>query len=91
MLATALLLPAMVWRLAHLGLAANLGDGLALDDQLLRRFELADDLLGCAVDSFHCEVPSPVWPFATLIRLVRLLGRKPLMLIVSPKSNYENI
>ena len=42
--------------------AADVGDGLALGDQLLGRFELADDLLRRVPDAFHDEVPGPAWP-----------------------------
>ena len=57
-----LLLPAVIGRLGDLDGAANVSDGFALGDQLLSGFELADDLLGCVADSFHGEVPGPVWP-----------------------------
>ena len=46
----------------HLNGAADIGDGLALGDQLLSGFELADDLLGCVKDAFHGEVPGIVLP-----------------------------
>jgi len=52
----------VVGRLGHLNGTADIGDGLALGDQLLSGFELADDLLGCVADAFYCEVPGPVWP-----------------------------
>ena len=42
--------------------SANVGDSLALGDQLLSGFELADDLLSCVADLCHGEDPSPVWP-----------------------------
>ena len=60
--AAVLLLPAVVVRLGHLNGAADVGDGLALGDQLLSGLELADDLLGCVADAFHGGVPGPVWP-----------------------------
>ena len=60
--AAVLLLPAVVGRLGDLKGAADVGDGLALGDQLLSGLELADDLLSCVADSFHGEVPGPVWP-----------------------------
>ena len=41
--------------------AADVGDSLALSDQLLSGFELADDLLGGVAESFHGGVPDPVW------------------------------
>lgn len=56
------LLPAVVGRLRHCDDAANAGEGLALSDQLISDFELADDPLGCVTNSFHGEVPGPVWP-----------------------------
>jgi hypothetical protein len=40
-----LLSPAVVSRLRHLDQAADVDDGLALGEQLLGRFELADGLL----------------------------------------------
>jgi hypothetical protein len=42
--------------------SAGLCDGLALGNQLVSRFELADDLLGCVTGAFHGGVPGPVWP-----------------------------
>ena len=60
--AAVLLLPAVVSRLGDLNGAADVGDGLALGSQLLSGLKLADDLLGCVADSFHGEVPGPVWP-----------------------------
>jgi hypothetical protein len=53
---------AMVGRLRHLDHPADVGDGLALVDQLLCCFELADDLFGCVPGAFHGRVPGPVWP-----------------------------
>ena len=43
--AAVLLAPAVIGGLRHLDDAADVGDGLALGDQLLGGFELADDLL----------------------------------------------
>ena len=60
--APVLLPPAVVRRLRHLDHAADLDDGLALGDQLLGSFELADDLLRCVPGAFHGRVPGPVWP-----------------------------
>ena len=57
-----LLPPAVVGRLRHLDDAADVGDGLALGDQLLGGLELADDLLSCVPGAFHGRVPGPVWP-----------------------------
>ena len=57
-----LLFPAVVGRLGDLNGAADVGDGLALGDQLISGLELADDLLGYVADAFHGEVPGPVWP-----------------------------
>ena len=57
-----LLSPAVVDRLRHLQDPADIGDGLALGDQLLGGLEFADDLLGCEPGAFHGEVPGPVWP-----------------------------
>ena len=60
----------MVGGLRHLDDATDVGDGLALGDQLLGglllrrslRLDLADDLLGCVSGAFHGEVPGTVWP-----------------------------
>jgi hypothetical protein len=52
----------VIGRLRDLNGTANIGNGLALSDQLLSGLELADDLLGCVADSFHGEVPCAVWP-----------------------------
>jgi hypothetical protein len=57
-----LLPPAVIRRLRHLDDTADLVDGLALGDQLLGSFELADDLLGCVPGAFHGRVPGLVWP-----------------------------
>ena len=54
--------PAVKRRLRHLDDAADVGDGLALGDQLLGGFELADDLLRRVPGAFHGEIPGPVWP-----------------------------
>ena len=48
--------------MCHLDGPADFGNGLALCDQLLSGFELANDLLGGVADSFHGGVPGPVWP-----------------------------
>ena len=60
--ASVLPLPAVLVRLADLDGPAIVGDGLALSDQLLSCFELADDLLGYVPDAFIGEVSGPVWP-----------------------------
>lgn len=60
----------MVGGLGHLNGAGDIGNGLALGDQLLSGLELADDLYsfgeafgyGCVADAFRGEVPGPVWP-----------------------------
>ena len=52
----------MLGRLGDLNGAADVGDGLAMGDQLLSGLGLADDLLGCVDDAFHGEVLDPVWP-----------------------------
>ena len=51
----------MVGRLGELNGAAEVGNGLALGDQLLSGFDLADDLLSSVADSFHGGVSGPVW------------------------------
>jgi len=59
---TVLLPSAVVGRLRHFDDTADVDDGLALGDQLLGSFELADDLLRRVPGAFHGEVPGPVWP-----------------------------
>lgn len=49
-------------RLPHFDDMADLNDGFALGDQLLRRYQLADDLLRRVHGAFHDEVPGPAWP-----------------------------
>ncbi len=56
------LFPAVVRQLRHPEDPAVFGDGLALGDQLLCRFELADDLRRCVPGAFHAGIPGPVWP-----------------------------
>jgi hypothetical protein len=56
------LAPAVVGGLGDLQDAAEIGNALAIGDQLIIRFQLADDLLGCVAGSFHGGVPGPVWP-----------------------------
>jgi hypothetical protein len=56
------LAPAVVGGLSDLQDAVDIGNGLALGDQLNSRFELADDLLGRVAGSFHGGVPGRVWP-----------------------------
>ena len=48
-------------RLRHLDHATDVGDVLALGNQLLGSFELEHDLFGCMPGAFHGRVP-PVWP-----------------------------
>jgi len=52
----------VIRRLRHLDHKTDIGDGLALGDQLLSSLELADDLLRGLPGAFHGEVPAPVWP-----------------------------
>ncbi len=52
----------MVSRLGDFQDAADVGNGIGLGNQLISRFELADDLLRCVASSFHGGVPGPVWP-----------------------------
>jgi hypothetical protein len=54
--------PAVVGRLRHIDDVADVADGLALGDQLLCSFELADDLLGCVPGTIHDGDPDPVGP-----------------------------
>jgi len=52
----------VVCLLRHFDDTADLDDGLALGDQLLGDFELADDLLRRVPGASHGEVPGPIWP-----------------------------
>ena len=52
----------MVGGLGDLEDTADVGNGLALGNQLISRFELAVDLLKCEDSSFHDGVPGPAWP-----------------------------
>ena len=46
----------------HLDYSADIGEGLALVDQLPGSFEIADDVLGCLPGAFHGEDSGQVWP-----------------------------
>lgn len=48
----------MIRRVPKLDHAANFGDGLAMGDQLLGGFELANDLLLCMPGPFHGKLPA---------------------------------
>jgi len=52
----------VVGLLRHFDDPADVGDGLALDDQLLGGFELADDPRDCVPGAFQGRVPGLVWP-----------------------------
>ena len=56
------LAPAVVSGLSNLQDTEDIGNGPGLGNQLISRFELADDLLRCVAGSFHGGVPGPVWP-----------------------------
>jgi len=49
-------------RLDHFNDTADVGDALALGNQMLGGVELADDLFACMPGAFHGRVPGPVWP-----------------------------
>jgi len=55
--------PAVIRRLRLFDDLAGLNDGIALDDQLLGSFQIADDLLRRVPGAFHGEIPGPVWPY----------------------------
>ena len=57
-----LLTPARVSLQSHLNDSAEVGNSLALGDQLLSGFELADDPLRRVSDSFHSGDPGPSLP-----------------------------
>lgn len=52
----------MIGRLRHLDHSADVGDGLALDNQLLSSFGLADDLLRRVTGAFDGQSPGQVLP-----------------------------
>jgi len=45
--------------LGNLNGETDIGDGLAMSDKLISRFELADDLLDSVANSFHGELANP--------------------------------
>ncbi len=51
----------MIGGLGDLQGSTDVDDGLALGDQLVSRFEFADDLLSCVAGSFHGEGLRVVW------------------------------
>jgi len=52
----------VIRQLSHLDHATDFGDGLALGNQLLGSFELADDLFGCMPAAFDGRVPGLLRP-----------------------------
>jgi hypothetical protein len=60
------LLPAVVGRCRHFKGPADIGDALALVEELLSGPQLADDLLGVVALAFHGASPGQVWPAGKL-------------------------
>ena len=60
--APVLLPPAVIGRLRRIDDAADVGDAIALSDQLLSGCELAKDLLRSFACSFQGAATGPVWP-----------------------------
>ena len=56
----------MIGRGRHLQGTTDIGDALALVEELLSGAQLADDLLGCVALAFHGASPGQVWPFGKL-------------------------
>jgi hypothetical protein len=50
----------------HLQGPADIGDGLALVEELLSSPQFADDLLGVVALAFHEASPGQVWPVGKL-------------------------
>jgi len=42
--------------------SAGVRNCMALNKQMISRFELADDLFGYVPGAIHVDVPDPVWP-----------------------------
>jgi hypothetical protein len=59
--------PAVVRGSRHLQGPADVGDALALVEELLSGAQLADDLLGGVTLAFHGASPGQVWPLGKLL------------------------
>jgi hypothetical protein len=92
----------VVGRLRHLDHVADVGDGLALGNQLLcrsllrrsLRLELADDLLGCVPGAFHGRVPGLAWPDGDLFHTGVISGvhvKPPTQLALGRDSNVHYV
>ena len=60
------LLTAVIGRGRHLQDRTDIGEALALVEQLLSSAQLADDLFGCVALALHGASPGQVWPFGKL-------------------------
>ena len=60
------LLPAVVGGGRHLQGSADIGDGLALVEELLSSPQFANDLLGVVAFAFHGASPGQVWAVGKL-------------------------
>lgn len=69
--------------------AANVENGLALGDQLVRSFDMANDLIGCVADSFHGGVPEPVRPDEGSHTVDQFSGATPVLKNEGPNLCYR--
>ena len=60
------LLPAVIGRDRHLQRTTDIGDALALVEQLFSSAQLADDLFGCVSLALYGASPGQVWPVGKL-------------------------
>ena len=60
------LLPAVIGRGRHLKRSADVGDALALIEELHSGAQSGDDLLGSVALAFHGASPGQVWPVGKL-------------------------
>jgi hypothetical protein len=75
--ATVMLTPTVVGRMGNLEGAADFSNRLVIGNELISRFELADDLLRCVAVSFQGGVPAPLWPdWDSHLPWTNLLGQR---------------
>ena len=67
-------LPAAIVRIEHLQDATDIGDALALVEQLLSTGQLVDDPYGCLAHAFHWASPGRLFAWEALIRASSFLG-----------------
>jgi len=61
----------------------DIGDGLALDDQLFGSFQSLDYLPRRVPGAFHGEIPGPVWPYED--------SHSPWTVLRGPRHNLKTI